>query len=496
MESGYNITKKNNSMINRREIDDRHIVQSNHKNDLKRLMMERDDLFNRDTRNNNPTPRIMNGERFGEFSDDEDHEFERGMPMRASYTIKKPIYEENSHIDFDLLKDDKKIKRRHIGFYDPAQIENVGFSDIMSSMEKISTQVNPINICSKGIEKLNSNFFNYFVELFDKKGFLIDGYGLYYLFSSLYLSSAGTTEIELKNYFGFPKKDTIFKGLMEMSNHVNLDNSINIKNLMIVSNNVSFNPKFYEDIKNFCLLVVINSNHINDESMKINYLVNKLMNQKMRISIMPENLDNLQMMFLSVGVIHPIWISPFDKVTKGVFYGRENFSMDERPVKYLHSVGKTYGYYEDTERQILEIRCFDNKIVMGFVLNKDENENYVLDDQKLHFYISNIKESVMNEVKIPVFSQDHKIRYTNIFKETNLKSVFIKILAPDLFPENTVLHDVVQNIRIIVDNTLVASNKETNRGYRTVRKFIAERSFMYYIRTSHARTILFSGVYV
>ena len=196
-------------------------------------------------------------------------------------------------------------------------------------------------------------------------------------------------------------------------------------------------------------------------------------------------------MFLVCGVIHPIWASPFDRISKGTF---NNNIHQARQIQYLHSIGKTYGYYEDTEKQILEINCANNSMMMGIVLNREHATDYVLDDTKLHFYISNIKESVLEEVKIPIFKQDHKIRFTKTLKESNLKSVFIKVVAPELFPENSLLNDVVQNIRVIIDQTSL-NTRDSNRGYRTVRKFIAERPFMYYFRLPSSNTIILVGLY-
>jgi serine protease inhibitor len=213
------------------------------------------------------------------------------------------------------------------------------------------------------------------------------------------------------------------------------------------------------------------------------------MGAKMRNAITPENLHNLQLMFLSATIIHPVWASPFDRITKGIFYGEAN----DTKCNYLHSIGKSYGYFEDNAHQLLEIRCNGNNVVMGFLLHKN-NIVADVDDLKLHFFISHMKESVLDEVKIPMFTQDIKLRFNSTLKNMGLNSVFIKIISPEFFPENVVLQDIVQNIKIVVDDTAVKS-QENNRGYRTIRKFIAEKPFIYYFRLVKTDTILLIGTY-
>jgi Serine protease inhibitor len=147
-----------------------------------------------------------------------------------------------------------------------------------------------------------------------------------------------------------------------------------------------------------------------------------------RNPITSDNIYNLQLMLLAVIVIHPIWAIPFDKIANEIFHGvREN-----KTTHFLCSMGKSYGYFEDSTHQLLEIRCVGNNLMMGILLNKDD---FVADvnDIKLHFYISHIKESILDEVKIPIFKQDLKLRFNSSLKNMGLNSVFVKILSKNFF---------------------------------------------------------------
>ena len=78
------------------------------------------------------------------------------------------------------------------------------------------------------------------------------------------------------------------------------------------------------------------------------------------------------------------------------------------------------------------------------------------------------------------------MRYNTVLKNIGLKSIFIK-LNSQLFPEGVVLQDIVQNVKIIIDNAnYKSSNSHKKGGYKTTRKFIANKPFIYYFRLLNA----------
>ena len=458
-----------------------------HINDVDRLLMERNVVFGQDSINQGENLRESN-DAFGEITGNnfEGDDVGRGLPVRSQYTIRKPIHDPNEHLDFKLFDDSPS--KLNVRSNDTSGGSGIGFADVSSSMTKISTQINPVTINSSQIERLNNNLFYYLFDLYSGENYIINGFGFYNLFAAMCLSCSGISELELKKFFDFPQKDVLYKGLLKINDsYASIKDMINIKNFFIVGNDVPYNPHYYDSIKDFCILIRANTANPVNESEKVNMLIRKIMGCNLRHPITPDHLRNLQLMFLTTATVHPVWACGFDKITKGIFQGPKRVYCN-----YLHSVGKSFGYFEDNLHQILEIKC-NKGLVMGFILHKQDMVADI-DDNKLHFYISHMKDMVLDEVKIPMFQQDLKMRFNSTFKNLGLQSIFMRVTAPNFFPEGIVLQDIIQNIRIIVDDAFV-SNNGTNRGYRTVRKFIADVPFIYYFRMTGTDTILLMGVY-
>jgi serine protease inhibitor len=463
---------------------------SNHGKNLDRLNLERDVMFNKNTNLNSGV-----GEITGNSYDAGCGGTDRGLPMRSQYTIKKQAHDPNDHLDFNLFDD--RPSKLNVKSFDPSDatdlVNNSNYADISTSMTKISSQVNPTVICSTGIDRLNNNLFYFLLDLLDGNNYIINGIGLYNLFASLYMSSSGQSEIEIKKFFDFPKKEILYNGLIKINDSIkDLDNMINIKNFMMIGNDVPYDTYYYDNIKDFCIFVKLDVTKPVQEANKMNTLVNRtLNNQNMKNSVTAENIINLQLMFLTATVIHPIWAVPFDNITSGTFYGyKEHIKCN-----FLQSISKSFGYYEDNDHQLLEINCHGNKLAMGILLHKNEMTADI-NDIKLHFYITHLKNSIIDETIIPLFKQDCKLRFNNSLKKIGLQSVFLNIDAPEFFPEGIVLQDVVQNVRIIVDNACKGSiSSENNKGYRTNKKFIANKPYIYYFRCVRTNTLLFIGTY-
>ena len=472
--------------------------RDNHNKNLDRLYMERDFTLNAKTKkfinSDNDSigsnmyddeKSIGKGEITGNKYDKTVDTDNRGLPMRSQYNIRKPVYDENEHLDFNLF--DEKPSKLKVKSFDPLSgNSNSGFAEIKTSMKNISSQLNPVTICSNTIEKLTNELFYTLYDLMNKN-YIINGLGLYELFASLYLSSGGMTEVELKKYFDFPEKEVLYKGLSKIYlGLTDIEHMINIKNFMIIDNDVPHDVEYINIIKYFCTLIAININNCEKEAIKINTLVNNIMRCEMRKIVTSENLNDLQLMFLTVATIHPVWKYPFDKITTEYF--------NKTKINYLHGINRTYGYFEDNENQLIEILCENNLMSMGILLSRGENISDI-DETKMHFYITHMKECVMDEVLIPMFQVDTKIRYNSVLKQTGLKSPFIKVVSPKLFPENVILHDIIQNVKIIINNDNCGTKSENKNVYKTSRRFIVNKKFIYYFRLIATNTIILIGIY-
>jgi serine protease inhibitor len=486
----YRTTRPKDRDTNMYNLRDTH-PHTNHRLTLDRINLERNDFFNRDTRHHHKSHADM-GEITGEIIYDNTEQYDKGMPVRSQYTIKKPIHDSNTYVDFKIFDRDTEPPR-HVDYFDPTLLSGtgggVGFSDIATSMNKISNQLVPVTMCSDGCEKLGTHIFNDLVVSMKGKQCMMNLIGLYSIFGTLYISSAGITEIELKQYFDFPNKRDVVTGLMECIDEINrVSGMFNMKNLLIIGNDVPYNVHYYDNIRDLCLIYRANIKYPDKEAVRINKIIKQLMAYPMRTSLIGDNINNLQLMFLNLLVIRPIWDTAFTKTISSVFYGKTKV-----PMNYLYGVGKAMGYYEDNLVQLLEIKCFKQSMVMGIILAKD-NTIFEFDDTKIKFMITHLKDTILDEIKIPIFKQDFKIRYTNILKSTGLESVFAKVISPELFPETVTLHDIVQNISVDI-TPAYAQKHEINRGYTTSRKFIAIVPFLYYFRLVNTNTILFTGVY-
>ena len=465
----------------------------NHKKNVNRLEMERDG-FNRDSNIDDTYDdygRRQDKRRMGEITGQDISSkavFDKGMPVRSQYHIKKPIYNEAPHLDFELF-DEKEVEDTDIDYYDPGASGSGGYSDIHTSMNIMSSQIDSKSVCSKGIESLGFFLLNNMIPIIDQS-FVINSIGLYNIFGALYMASKGNTEVELKNYFSYPKRDTLYKGLAEMTDGLeSISKHIKFGCYILFSNRFAYNTKFYDFIRVLTDIKRVNSDNLENESMLINKLINRMMERPMKNMVTPDNLNKMDIILLNSSVITPIWKQKFDYVDERVFKS----SHGNMRCEYMTSVGKTHGYYEDSKIQIVELCCAGDKLTMGIIIAK-ELEIPKLNEERIHFYIQHLKPTILDEVSIPMFKTQTKLRYTNILKKTELKTVFMDLDIPEFISDGCKLDDVIQNIEIIISNKSI-NNNEVNRGYRTIRKFVASTSFIYYFRYAPTNTIITLGIY-
>lgn len=491
----------NNNRLKVREMGDMQIKKNtgnDYTDNINRLMMERDNLFEQDSNANNKVDNFGRfvidkhnfDSNFGEITGDEFEidEVGRGLPLRSQYSKKRQNQLPDDRFDFDLFDD--RPSNLNVSNFDPSVSQGgAGFADVSSSMAKMSSQINPISITSSQIEKLGTKLYYFLFDIYEGS-YIVNNIGLFNLFSGLYFSSTAVTEIELKKFFGFPRKEDLHKGLLKINHTLeSIEQMITLRNFLILGSDVPYDPHYHDTIRDFCILIRANVERPNSEAKKINDGIKKIVGHNIRNVITPENVENLQLMLITTAVVNPIWSNPFDKVSVDIFHG---LKYDEK-LNFLHSVGKAYGYFEDNNHQLLEVKCMGGEMTMGFLMFKNEIDTNI-DDVRLHFFITHMRESVMDEVKIPMFEQDFKLRYNNSLQNLGLNTVFTKMICPKFFPENVSLQDVVQNVKIIIDDRAV-NNKNTGKGYISNKKFVCNVPFMFYFRLIKTDTILMLGMF-
>ena len=94
---------------------------------------------------------------------------------------------------------------------------------------------------------------------------------------------------------------------------------------------------------------------------------------------------------------------------------------------------------------------------------------------------------------IPIINKRYKTRYNKTLQKTGLNVLFEQEQEMNgLFPEGGNFSDCVQYIDLIFK--IQSENKKSNNvGYRTTRKFVANRDFEYYLRNIKNNCILMMG---
>lgn len=423
------------------------------------------------------------GEITGENLIKYDDNINKNMPMRSNFNIKQQIDDKSSHKDFELF-DENDINKK-IDCFDSGS----DYSDVHNSMNKISSQNNPISLCKCGIEYIGFYLLNNMIPIINKS-FVINTFSLYNIFGVLYIGSKDNSEIELKNYFSYPDKSIVIKGLSNLiSNFTHFNSHIISNNYIIISNKLSYNSPLFTNLKTLSNLKIIDTNNPNIESNLLNILINKLMGKTMKNMVTPDNLHNIDIILLNSTLITPTWSIPFHYNEKGTF------TNDNSPSKcnFMVSNGNTYDYYTNEHFQLLELNCSNNNLSMGIVLSK-KTSLLKLSPDMIHYYIPKLKSTLLHKVKIPIFQTISKIRYTNFLKHTNLKNVFSDLHIPDLISDNCKLNDVIQNIEIIISNNSISPIINTNIT-KNLPSFIANSPFIYYFRYIPNNIIIILGLY-
>jgi hypothetical protein len=488
-------TDKNNNMkIIDRDDEDRNIKRGygtkNHIYNIDRIIMERD-AFNIDSHIDNENNTIKNessslsyrkDKRSGEITGEsyEKNGFDKGMPIRSHYNIKKSAHDENKHLDFSIYDSDSE-KEFNVNYHDPAGDKGV-YSDLKNSIQTMSSQIKTKTICGKGIENIGFFLLENMLQVMTSS-FIISGYGIYSIFGSLYTASKGNTEIELKNYFNYPKKNILYDGLLEIRD--NIDDSSNFMkhyNMIIFNSDITYNSKYLQFLETITDSKPVNILKAIHESDIINNYTNKKIGKNMKTIILPDNLKNMDIILLNTAYLSPTWNTTFDEIKIGLF----NNSIKQQ---YMQSIAKKFMYFKNSSTTLLELTSIDNKICTGFLLTDD-----TIDENNTHHWIKNLKPTLLDEVLIPIFKLSTKIRYTNILKKTDLQNVFRDLNVPDMFTDECSISDVIQNIEFIVTNKCI-KERERNTTYRSNKKFILDRSFVFYVRHLKSNTILFTGAY-
>jgi hypothetical protein len=378
------------------------------------------------------------------------------IPMRPTYNINQPIY------DFERSGINSRSSLKDIASFSP----NSNLADIDTDT-KLSDNLQNNMVCINGNNNYGLFLFDNMLQIMNN-AFTFSPFLIYTIFSALYIASDKNTEIELKNYFSFPRNDIIAEGLKDL-----LMPNINMGNCIIFSDEIDYDQKFCQNINMFTKIRKVNKNNAQKEATEINGIIEK-MSGLTKKSISTENILNSNVILLNYANIHPTWTSYFSKTFRD-----NNFD-------FMAAYNQTFGYYEQPNLQVLEISSTEN-LCLGIIYGDID-----LNEKTFKLITSSLKPTILEEVRIPKFKLQTKLRYTNILKETDLKTVFMDLNVPYLFNSECEISDCLQNIDFTVSEKSIKTEKMS--GFKTTKKFLVTQSFRFYLRNVN-NCIILLGTY-
>jgi len=419
----------------------------------------------------------LTGERF-----DSSSLFDKGMPIRSSFTVKRERFDNNSHLDFDLYDNDTKTetKNNKITYNETSSGE---YANIDEAMNTITKDSDPYESCVADVNSL-SLWINSLMASFNKDDYVINSYGLFSSFGLIYLISKNKQESELKNYFGFQDKKYLNAGLLTIREKTyDYRDQFVLDNYIINDHNIPVDLKISKNLKKLIFNVIINKKYIDNETSRINKIIETVSSMDNVLS--SNTLGKSDISLVSVSKISPIWLYNLEKSVK--------MKINDDYVECLRFVGKTFNYFEDTERQVIEIPTKGEIFNIGLILSKMNYESPT-DLKSLNTTISYFKPTVIDEVVFPKINKRYKLRLNKTLQKTGLNIVFSENNPTTLYPEGGMIDDCIQYIDIVFDESS-HNMKSQNKGYKTTRKFIVNKQFEYYLRNTENNCIMIFGRY-
>jgi serine protease inhibitor len=407
----------------------------------------------------------------------QDNNFDKRMPLRPEFNINRPEFNNDNLFPPTMqeLKNSKQINKKE---FTPYEI-NSNFADINQDT-KLTDSIQDNKICINGNTNYGLFLFDNLLETM-KGPFVFSPYLIYSIFGSLFISGDGNTEVELKNYFNFPRSDVLSNGLNDIQNIMHRHQSIKQGNCLIFSSDIDYNPQFCKNINNFTKVRKINKQNIIKEADDINKIISVMTNNNdMKRSVSAELLERSSIVLLNYAYLKPIWKSYFSKTSS------------HEGIEFMHAYNQSFGYFDQPNLQVLELISVDD-LCLGIIYGDIE-----LNEKNIKFILSSLKLTMLQEVKIPKFRLQTKLRYTNILKETDLKTVFMDLKAPYLFNSECEISDCISNIEFNLNENSIRSdnkNNKNNANFITSKKFIVEKSFRFYLRSKFNNCILFLGTF-
>lgn len=466
-----------NSRLNNRDLMDIQI-QRGMTNYNKRIGMERDE-FMMQSRNNdsNDLNDVNEINELNEFKNKNNFDIpERGMPMRPDYNLRQNPQREFIDESF-IIKNKNSITK--LTANDSNQNGYASFSSLEDStqiLSQLKDDIQTIYNCNDYTIFLLKNLASII-----RSPFIVNTYDIYKLFGSIYLASTGNTEIELKNYFNFPRKDILINGLTEINNKQIINNKQQINQqktgiCLLFNNGLSFNEEYYNNISKFLTMRKIDTHQSRLESHNINQIISKFTSHDMKKTVTANNIDFLSSLGITFGYINPTFLLNNVNIKN---YRFTSIFLGPSICQCIEAYEQKFGYIEKEQYKILEIALEGLNDFFGIVLFNGPQLNF--DKKELQNSIKNLKPIYFKKISFPLFAIQTKMKMKNIFKSTDLKTVFIDLNIPELFSDRLKLDEILVNIELKIEPKFKKLNIN-NDEFKSEKEFIIDRTFVFYFR--------------
>jgi serine protease inhibitor len=471
---------------------------SNTNENIDRMLLDRDNMFSQDSRfNTQPKRNYVKKQKMGEITGEEfeSQKMDQGMPLRSQYNSKKNDVDlekaYNKYLDFNIFDDEQPESNLEVSYFDPNGGSVFSFSDIGKT--NLPKKSEPIFLISNCVTDYSFFIYENLRNLMQDNS-LIVSHSIVDILCSLYISGKANTESEIKNYLTLLDKDSVYSGCLELKKYITKSQCYDFKNILLINKKIPVNSDFIDYISPLTTCFTINTTDPVREANKLNTYLNSQYNNIFGQIFRPDHMNNLDITCLTVGLLRTVWKTPFDKIIKAKFIGKDISVKD-----MVYCSGKTHNYFEDDDFQVLEMKLYDDVLSMGFILPKKLSHKLPQINLKdFEVYIEHMKPSVLDEIVIPIFKTQCKLRVSNILKKTGLSGIFNKADFTELLGNQTKITDFVQNITLIFDDKYIPKTEKPsykNHGIMSNRKFIANRPFIYYFRLLSTKTIILIGQY-
>ncbi len=411
---------------------------------------------------------------------------DKGMPIRGNYSASHN--DKKQSIDMAAnnfsIYDKSNMKPRKLDYFDPN--EGSGYANV-----KAIDQIDQTNEYSNIIDCAGMFLFN---EIYNniQNTFAIMPFSFVNILCCLYVASRNDTTKELKKYLSLLPKPKIYNNLQIFSNYMKSIKYINLSQFIILPYSTNINKNYISQIAQLKILQYSTQNMADHESIKINKYIASVNKTNYTHIIQPHHIsfNNKQsnpIICLITGTITPVWKVNFD----GYYVG--TFGSKNRKQTYLVAQNKEFNYYSDDNTKLIQFDSYDDKMSFGII----QSDLPIFSVEEISIIIDKSEPQMFSQVVIPQIRQDFSMRYTNLMKASNMKTIFTDCEIPECINSNVYINDVVQNITISIDKNDTKNNKNhsNQNNHKYTIKYRVMSSFMFYVKLNELNTFLCLGYY-